>query len=147
MALRDPGAPELADLLLRTARRLRAANADELDDLPVNQHQAHALRAIHRLEPARPSEIAGRLCVARGSATEVIDALAAGGWIVRTPDPSDGRATLLSVSDSGEALLAQVAAARERGAQRILGALGHEERAALFGVLERLSATPVDSHS
>ena len=133
-----PSAPELADLILRTARRLRAAHADELEGLPVNPHQAHALRAIHRLEPARPSEVAGRLRVARGSATEVIDALVAGGWVARTPDPTDGRATLLSLTASGDALLAQVAAARARGAERVLGAMPPADRAATATAHARL---------
>lgn len=131
---------ELADLILRAARRLRAANADALEELPLNPHQAHALRAIHRLEPARPSEIAGRLRVARGSATEVIDALVAGGWVARTPDPTDGRATLLSLTASGNDLLAEVAAARERGAQRVLGAMPPEDLTAAHDALARLSA-------
>ena len=133
-----PGAAELADAILRTARRLRAAHADALEGLPVNPHQAHALRAIHRLEPARPSEVAGRLRVARGSATEVIDALVAGGWVARTPDPTDGRATLLSLTASGDALLAQVAAARARGAERVLGAMPPADRAATATALARL---------
>ena len=41
----------------------------------------------------------------------------------RTRDPSDGRATLLSLTLAGNDLLAEVAAARDRGAERVLGAL------------------------
>lgn len=133
---------ELADLILRTARRLRAAHADALAGSPLNPHQAHALRAIHRLAPARPSAIAGRLHVARGSATEVIDTLVAGGWAARTPDPSDGRATLLSLTASGEALLTQVAAARARGAEGVLGDMPPGDRATTLAALSRLINNP-----
>lgn len=139
-----PSSPELADLILRTARRLRSAHADALEGLPVNPHQAHALRAIARLEPARPSQIAGRLRVARGSATEVIDTLVAGGWVARTPDPSDGRATLLTLTDEGRALLDQVTLARNQGAELILGGLPDDERSALAATLS-LVAPRLDS--
>ena len=134
-----PATSELADLILRAARRLRAAHAAALDGLPVNPHQAHALRAIARLEPARPSQVAGRLRVARGSATEVIDTLEAGGWVARTPDPSDGRATLLSLTPSGRDLLARVAQARDRGAEGVLGGLSPQERATLTEALTPLT--------
>lgn len=137
-----PDPPELADLILRTARRLRAANADALGGLPVNPHQAHALRAIHRLEPVRPSDVAERLRVARGSATEVVDALVNGGWAERTRDPSDGRATLLSLTLAGNDLLAEVAAARDRGAERVLGALSPADRRALQDALTPLLTPP-----
>ena len=70
---------------------------------------------------------------------EVIDTLEAGGWVARTPDPSDGRATLLSLTPSGRDLLARVAQARDRGAEGVLGGLSPQERATLTEALTPLT--------
>ena len=126
---------ELADLILRVARRLRRATADELDGLPVNPHQARALRTIARLQPVRIAGLAERLHVAPRSATDVVDALVDGGWVARTPDPGDGRASLLSLTPTGAELLSAVDAARARAAVSVLGVLPADRRAAVAGAL------------
>lgn len=128
---------ELADAILRTARALRRATASELEGMPVNPHQARALRTIARLEPVRPSALAERLHVAPRSATDVADALAGGGWIERSPDPSDRRAHLLRLTAAGRGLLDEVEAARARAAERTLGAMPAAARSALLDALPR----------
>lgn len=136
----DIPAAELADLVLRTARRLRAAHTVELEDLPVNPHQARALTVVARLGPVRPSALADRLHVAARSATEVVDFLVAGEWVARAPDPDDRRALLLSLSPKGWALLAQVEAARARGAEAVLAVLDARERGLLARILSRTAS-------
>ncbi|WP_165490008.1 MarR family winged helix-turn-helix transcriptional regulator [Propioniciclava sinopodophylli] len=135
---------ELADLILRVARRLRRANAIELQGLPVNPHQARALRLVARLEPVRMADLAEHLHVAARSATDVVDSLVAGGWVARSPDPADGRARLLSLTASGERLLSEVLDARTRAADGALAGISPETRthlaAALEGVLEATEA-------
>lgn len=132
-------ATELAELLLRVARRLRAANATELEGLGVNPHQARALRVLAREAPVRPSSLAQHLHVAPRSATEVVDHLIASGWATRSPDPHDGRATLLEPTGEGRNLAALIDEARNRGAERVLGSLTPHERATLTRTLEPLA--------
>ena len=130
---------ELADLILRVARRLRRANAIELQGLPVNPHQARALRLVARLEPVRMADLAEDLHVAPRSATDVADFLVSGGWVARAADPSDRRATLLSLTDAGRSLLADVADARSRAASAVLSGVSAEEQAALLDTLGRIA--------
>lgn len=130
---------ELAEVLLRVARRLRSANAAALEGLPVNPHQARALRTIARLEPARPSVVAERLHVAARSATDVVEHLIAGGWVTRSPDPDDRRARLLRLTDAGRALLARVEDARRAAARDVLSALGPDARTAVSDALRPLT--------
>ena len=116
----DIPAADLADLILRVARRLRTANAAELQGLPVNPHQARALRVVARLEPVRPSAVADRLHVAPRSATDVVEFLIAGGWVERSPDPDDGRAQALSLTDEGVDLLRAIRGSRDQWLQGVL---------------------------
>lgn len=132
--------PDLADLLMRAGRRLRSAHAEELTDLPVNPHQARALRAIARRAPLRPSALAEALRVAPRSATEVVDALVAGGWVERARDPDDGRAMLLDLTPRGRELIGDIDRARARAAEKLLGGLSESERATLAAVLGRVVA-------
>lgn len=128
---------ELADLILRAARRLRRANALELAGSPVNPHQARALRVISRLEPVRMADLAERLHVAPRSATDVVEFLVGGGWVERSPDPGDRRARLLSLTASGRALLSEVADARARAAETALADIPPDARRTLARTLEQ----------
>ncbi|WP_425309013.1 MarR family transcriptional regulator [Ammonicoccus fulvus] len=132
--------PDLADLLMRAGRRLRSAHAEELIGLPVNPHQARALRAIARRAPLRPSALAESLRVAPRSATEVVDALVAGGWVERARDPDDGRAMLLDLTAPGRELIGDIDRARARAAEKLLGGLSESERATLAAALGRVVA-------
>lgn len=50
---------------------------------------------------ARPADIARRLGVSRQAVQQMIDALEAGGVVVRAPDPDDGRGKILRLTDKG----------------------------------------------
>ena len=126
---------ELAELVLRAARRLRRANAAELAGLPVNPHQARALRVIARLEPVRMADLAERLHVVARSATDVVEFLAAGGWVERSPDPGDRRVRLLALTVAGRRLAEQVLEARSRAASSTLGAIPDTDRATVVAAL------------
>ncbi len=52
----------------------------------------------------RPSDLAGILGISRQACNQAANQLEAAGYIARTPDPDDGRATLLLLTDSGKKL-------------------------------------------
>ncbi len=136
----DPADRDLGDLLLRVARRLRHATFTALAPMGLSPHQSRALRIIAAEEPVRPSVLAARLRIAPRSATDVLDGLAGGGWIERSPDPDDRRATLVSLTASGRELNDQVAAMRHEESDRLFGRLGEDDRrtlAALLGALDQ----------
>nr|WP_281379797.1 MarR family transcriptional regulator [Flexivirga oryzae] len=64
-----------------------------------------ALVVLMKHGPLRPGALAERLSISAASASRLIDVLIDGGWARRDPDPSDGRACLLSLSPQGEAAL------------------------------------------
>lgn len=64
-----------------------------------------ALAAVHRLGPARVSDIAADLHVDLSVASRQITALVEAGHVQREVDPADRRAQLVSVTDAGFAVL------------------------------------------
>lgn len=75
-----------------------------------------ALGAVHRLGPARISDIAADLQVNLSVASRQIQALGAEGYVDRVSDPHDGRSSLVALSPEGRAKL-------ERAHERLSDAL------------------------
>lgn len=88
-----------------------------------------------RPEGMRPSVLAEELRIAPRSATEVADALEEHGWARRTPDPSDRRATTLTLTDSGRDLVGRIEQVRLDASERVLDVLTPAQRRTLHEML------------
>lgn len=129
---------QTGDLLMAAARRVRREYAAALAEFGTTPSQSRALRVIAADAPVRPSVLAESLHIAPRSATEVADALEQHGWVRRSPDPTDRRATTLAVTDEGHLLLARIDTARREAGERVLGALGDRDRRTLDRILRTL---------
>jgi DNA-binding MarR family transcriptional regulator len=100
-ALRD-----LAELIAAAARnpgvRERIGRAA---DAPITGASLVALRIIARTDPATTSHVARRLGLDLSTASRQIRPLEHAGLVARTPDPTDRRVALLSLTDAGSAVL------------------------------------------
>jgi DNA-binding MarR family transcriptional regulator len=85
--------------IVRTARRLRQEAASEATGLTPTS--TAALATIERHGPLTPSELAELERVRRPTVTRTLGCLDREGLIERTPDPADGRSTLVSVNAAG----------------------------------------------
>ncbi len=85
--------------IVRTARRLRQEAASEATGLTPTS--TAALATIERHGPLTPSELAELERVRRPTVTRTLGCLDREGLIERTPDPADGRSTLISVNAAG----------------------------------------------
>jgi len=124
--------------VMRLARRLRS----ERPESGLTLTQLAALATVERHGPVTPGELAAHERVSPPSMTRVIAALERNNLLIRTAHPTDGRQSLISLSDAGEALLAADRSRREAWLGRQLGALGADQRAAVHAalpVLERLA--------
>jgi len=64
---------------------------------------AHAtLRHLLAWGPMRPSALAEVLATGASYVSKIVRKLEADGWVERTTDPSDGRATLIRLTEAGE---------------------------------------------
>ena len=96
------------------------------------------LSALERRGPQRISEMAGLQGVAQPSMTVLVGSLEQAGLMARRPDPSDGRAVLVSLTPHGEEFLAGL---RRAGAERmseLVGKLSPAEAEALAAAVPAL---------
>jgi DNA-binding MarR family transcriptional regulator len=92
-------AAKLRMAIVRTARALRQEAAAEASGLTPTS--TAALATIDRHGPLTPSELAEIDRVKRPTMTRTLGRLAREGLIERTPDPGDGRSSLVSVNGAG----------------------------------------------
>lgn len=98
-------ASQLRNAVVRTSRALRQEAAAETGLSPT---QTAALASIGRSGPLTPSELAEIERVKRPTMTRTLACLEREGLIERTPDPADGRSSLVAVNDAGRERLARL---------------------------------------
>jgi DNA-binding MarR family transcriptional regulator len=112
-------------------------------------HSAHtgldlslsAIGILHQLEagePLRPSALAKRLQIALPPLSRQVGALIDGGFVRRTPDDRDGRASLLAITPTGEEALRMFAAANRALLDKALAGWTDAALASLAAQMQRL---------
>ncbi|MFG2051174.1 MarR family winged helix-turn-helix transcriptional regulator [Micromonospora sp. NPDC048935] len=97
------------------------------------------LRHLADAGPQNVSALAARLNLDGSTVTRQVSALQRDGLITRTPDPSDGRGTVISPTPAGLQRMAAVQAARTRLYGDMLADWSTEDRSALAALLGRLN--------
>ncbi|TSD96626.1 MarR family transcriptional regulator [Skermania sp. ID1734] len=102
-------ASDLSLAVVRLTRHLRGRRAAS----QVSLTQLSALATLSRYGDMTPGALATRERVQPPSMTRVIASLADVGLVERRPHPTDGRQIIVSLSDAGQALIADEESARE----------------------------------
>ena len=93
---------QLADAVQQVARRLRHGARHRLAPMGLTPGQGRALSVLERAGgPLRMAELAAALRVVPRSATGVVEGLEQLGLVRRSPDPDDGRAFRVELTDEG----------------------------------------------
>ncbi len=130
---------QLARSVARLNRRLRQERQTDLTPT-----QLSVLGSILKLGPSTPSAIAAHERVQPPSITRTLTCLVDEGLAIREPHPDDGRQVLISVSDKGDAVLAEERGRRDEWLAQRLADLTTAERKTLreaTALLERLAAS------
>jgi DNA-binding MarR family transcriptional regulator len=102
-----------------------------------------ALSALHTLAAEgalRPSDLAAREGVRPPTMTRILTVLEDGGYVVRTPDPADGRANLVVITPGGTEEITGTRSARANRLAEHLATLDPEQRQLLTMALPVLEA-------
>ncbi|GAA3527020.1 MarR family transcriptional regulator [Aeromicrobium panaciterrae] len=130
---------QLARSVARLNRRLRQERQTDLTPT-----QLSVLGSILKLGPSTPSAIAAHERVQPPSITRTLTCLVDEGLAIRAPHPDDGRQVLISVSDKGDAVLAEERDRRDEWLAQRLATLTTAERKTLreaASLMERLAAS------
>ncbi|MGY1856392.1 MarR family winged helix-turn-helix transcriptional regulator [Modestobacter sp. SYSU DS0290] len=124
--------------LLRTTRQLgHRVAADLYGDLP--SFGWAVLAPLEEHGPQRCSALAGYAGVDVSVASRQVAALERAGYVQRRPDPQDGRASLISLSDAGAAALARTRDVRSQWALSALDDWTEDEAREFTRSLEKLA--------
>ncbi len=99
------------------------------------------LSSVVRSGPVRPSDLARTEMVAAPTLTRLIAELERRGFVVRRPDPADGRSYLVEATGLGADAVARAVAERADHVGALLTDLTDEQVAALAAALPALEAT------
>ncbi|WP_298806116.1 MarR family transcriptional regulator [uncultured Pseudokineococcus sp.] len=140
-----PGAPVdetlAVDLLVIAARFTRWAGRAADGAMPTALWRA--LSQVDELGPLRVSALAALDRTSQPTATALVQRLERHGWVERSADPEDARASLVATTSEGRERLAEQRAAVGRALAPRLGALSgqqHEDLARGLAVLRDLVA-------
>lgn len=127
---------------VRRRKRLTNRISDGLRDLSIQMalfnHQVGAhldlrdadlecLDLIGRFGPIGPTALAKRAGLHPATLTGVLDRLERGGWVVRTPNPSDRRAVLVQIIREREAEVARMYAGLGSAVERLCSDLADDD--------------------
>jgi len=90
--------------------------------------------------PMRPSELASDLGSGRANVSKVVARLLADGLVIRTPDPSDSRAHLVGLTESGWAVSRDVFAIGDEMVRELTADWTAGERSTFTELLVRINA-------
>lgn len=118
--------------VVRLNRRLRAQRAGN----GITLTQVSALSTLHKCGALTPGQLAAKEGVQPPSMTRVIAALEEMGYVERRPHPTDGRQSIVELSERGQAYVVDQITAREIWLDKHLAELSAEEREVLSHAAE-----------
>ena len=137
--------------LSRLAEALEQAATWVRRTMPRAEWSITAAATLDRLDrdgPQRVTDLTAREAITQPGMTALVARLAAAGLVERGADPTDGRATRVSITGAGRAWLAERHALRAQRVAAQLRRLPEADRGALLaatGALTRLAAQNPDA--
>ena len=86
----------------------------------------------------RQNELAADMCISQSALSRQVSELVANGYIVRHADPQDGRASLISLTDEGAALLKRTQQGRARQLAEMLADWTDDDAGAACHTIHKL---------
>ncbi|HET6690497.1 MAG TPA: MarR family transcriptional regulator [Miltoncostaeaceae bacterium] len=136
MPLDDGSVERLRVAVMRTARRLRAAAAEER----LTPTQSGTLATLVREGPMRAGDLAAAEAVNPTMMSRILGHLEEAGLIERAPDQDDARSTVARATPAGRRLLGRLRTRRAAVLRERLDHLAPEHVAALKAALPALEA-------
>lgn len=97
----------VGQLLVHLLRLFRSELFTRMQEAGYTELRQPHMHFFGNIEPggSRLTELAARANMTRPSMAEIVDELERDGWVERVPDPTDGRAKLVRLTDRGRELV------------------------------------------
>lgn len=121
----DDAVASFAFELKRLTTELNSALSTRFRPLGLTSVQAEAIIALDTLGPVTLKKLAEHLVAESGHPSRLVSRLVEDGLVARAPSPSDGRAALLDLTETGRHLAARAREARQPLLEQFAGRYGH----------------------
>lgn len=136
---RVPPAAELAEALFATARDLRRRAGRLLLNEDVTYERLRLLTFLRDEGDLTMTDVSQRIGVTPRAVTTYAQCLQDGGLLERRPHPSDGRATLLHLTDTGRLTTDHLWDAHRQSIASVVDHLTDQQKTALRDILDSLA--------
>jgi DNA-binding MarR family transcriptional regulator len=117
--------------------------ADGLSSAGTRRHHYALLAALAEVGPASQADLSRRIMIDRSDMVATVNELGEQGLVERTPDPTDRRRNVVTITPAGRRRLRKLDRLVAKSQDELLAALSAEERAQLVDLLTRV----VDCHA
>ncbi|KRC62302.1 hypothetical protein ASE14_00130 [Agromyces sp. Root81] len=133
--------PEITvlDRLLEVSELFQKDMARAFAGTPLTPSRTRLLWELAASGPSTQHALATRLEVSPRNITGLVDALEAGGYVTRSPHPSDRRAIIVSLAASAQAFMRDMQRDHAELSAELLGAVAPADRAALLRGVEAIA--------
>jgi DNA-binding MarR family transcriptional regulator len=141
MGAMEATSPDLGILLILACQEFVGELRRELTEqgfTDQGRSDGYVLRVLSA-EPMTVSELAERLAISKQGAGQIVDDMERRGYVERRPDPRDGRARLLYLSEHGQDALAGARRFHQRYERRLVREHGKEAVATLRAMLTAIA--------
>jgi DNA-binding MarR family transcriptional regulator len=131
---------DLADQFFTVAHALKRTVNARSHDGGMSLARFRALWNLIERGAVRMGELSQCVDVAPRTMTSTVEVMVRDGLVAREPDPADGRATIVRITDAGRVAFEEAQRTHARTVVDMFDALDAGERATLSAVLDRLAA-------
>ena len=128
------------DRLLEIGELFQKDMARAFEGTPLTPARTRLLWDLQHGGPSTQHALAERLEVSPRNITGLVDALEAGGYVTRSPHPSDRRATIVSLAASARDLMREMQREHAELTDDLLGVVEPADRAALERGVDAIAA-------
>ena len=126
-----PAEITVLDRLLEISELFQHDLARAFDDTPLTPARVRLLWDLAHSGPSTQHSLAARLEVSPRNITGLVDALEAGGYVQRSPHPSDRRSTIVSLSASARRMMTEMQREHAELTAELMSAVDPSDRPAL----------------
>jgi DNA-binding MarR family transcriptional regulator len=136
-----PAAEDLADTFFAVAHALKRIVNARVQHTGLSMARLRVLYHLISGESVRMGELSACVDVAPRTMTSTVDAMERDGLVQRRPDPTDGRATVVSITDEGSRIYHEGMRLQALAVADLFDGLDAGQRTALVEILDRLGAS------